>query len=302
MDALLGFSGELFALLAAFLWAFSSVLFSDLGKTIKPVELNLIKGIGAILLLTATSLLLKETVGSLSLQVIILLFISGAIGIGFGDTMYFEAINYIGPRRSLLISTVAPIITALLALIFLGEKIAPLAWIGVVVTTLGVTWVITQMRGRDEVEKHVNSRGLVYAFLFALAQAIGAVISRWALTETSISPLQSAVVRLFAGIAFLFIWIAVRRIKLGEWARAGRESAKTWRIVLTVVVLGAYFPLWLQQLSFKHTAVGVAQTLLTTAPLFILPMTALRRDKASLKEILGVVIAVAGIAILFLVH
>jgi drug/metabolite transporter (DMT)-like permease len=302
MDILLGFSGELFALLAAFLWAFSSVLFSDLGKSIKPVELNLIKGIGAILLLTATSLLLKETVGSLSLQVIVLLFISGAIGIGFGDTMYFEAINYIGPRRSLLISTVAPIITALLALGFLGEKIAPLAWIGVMVTTLGVTWVILQMRSKDEVEKQVNSKGLVYAFLFALAQAIGAVISRWALTQTSISPLQSAVVRLFAGIAFLFVWIAVRRIKLGEWARPGKDSARTWRTVLTVVVLGAYFPLWLQQLAFKNTAVGIAQTLLTTAPLFILPMTALRRDRAGFKEILGVVIAVAGIAILFLVH
>jgi drug/metabolite transporter (DMT)-like permease len=302
MDTLLGFSGELFALLAAFLWAFSSVLFSDLGKSIKPVELNLIKGIGAILLLTATSLLLKETVGSLSLQVITLLFISGAIGIGFGDTMYFEAINCIGPRRSLLISTVAPIITALLALGFLGEKIVPLAWIGVVVTTLGITWVILQMRSKDEQEKQVNSKGLVYAFLFALAQAIGAVISRWALTQTSISPLQSAVVRLFAGIVFLFIWIAVRRIKLGDWARAGKDSARTWRTVLTVVVLGAYFPLWLQQLAFKNTAVGIAQTLLTTAPLFILPMTALRRDRAGIKEILGVIVAVAGIAILFLVN
>jgi len=302
MDTLLRFSGELFALLAAFLWAFSSVLFSDLGKSIKPVELNLIKGIGAILLLTATSLLLKETVGSLSLEVIVLLFISGAIGIGFGDTMYFEAINYIGPKRSLLISTIAPIITALLALVFLGEQIAPLAWMGVVVTTLGVTWVVMQMRSGDKAEKRINSKGLIYAFLFALAQAIGAVISRWALTETSISPLQSAVVRLFAGIAFLFVWIAIRRIKLGEWTRAGNESTKTWRIVLTVVVLGAYFPLWLQQLAFKNTAVGIAQTLLTTSPLFILPMTALRRDKASCKEILGVFIAVAGIAILFLVH
>ena len=302
MDILLGFSGELFALLAAFLWAFSSVLFSDLGKTIKPVELNLIKGIGAILLLTISSLLLKETVGSLSLQVILLLFISGAIGIGFGDTMYFEAINSIGPRRSLLISTIAPIITAVLALIFLDEKIAPLAWIGVVVTTLGITLVITQMRGRDEVESRINRKGLVFAFLFAIAQAVGAVISRWALTETSISPLQSAVVRLFAGIAFLFVWIAVRHVKLGEWTKAGKDSLKTWRIVLVVIVLGAYFPLWLQQLSFKNTAVGIAQTLLATAPLFILPMTALRKDKAGLKEILGVIVSVAGIAILFLVN
>ena len=45
-----------------------------------------------------------------------------------------------------------------------------------------------------------------------------------------------------------------------------------------------------------------AQTLLATAPIFILPISALQKEKISLREILGMVISVVGIAVLFLVH
>lgn len=302
MSGITVFSGHLAALLAAFLWAFCSVLFKDLGRSIKPVELNLLKGAGAIVLLALTSLLLGEKLNSISSLAIILLLISGAVGIGFGDTMYFEAINRIGPNRSLLLATLAPIITAVLALIFLGEKIAPLAWLGVVVTLMGILLVITQKRDQKTENLRNDRLGILFALLFALAQASGAVISRWALTQTSITPLQSSVVRIFAGIVFLLIWIAFSRTRLGEWAKPSNKSKNAWLKVTLVVLLGAYLPLWLQQVAFKNTEVGIAQTLLATAPIFILPISALQKEKISLREILGMVISVVGIAILFLIH
>lgn len=302
MDVLLNFSGQIAALLAAFFWAFCSVLFRDLGRSIKPVELNLIKGAGAIVLLALTSLFLGEQLSSISGIAIILLIISGMVGIGFGDTMYFESINRIGPNRTLLLATLAPIITAVLALIFLGEQIAPLAWLGVVVTLMGIVLVITKKRN-DDAEISKNDRmGMLFAFLFALAQAAGAVISRWALTQTGITPLQSSVVRIFAGIVFLVLWIVIGRTKLGEWRNSGNPIRHAWLKVALVILLGAFLPLWLQQVAFKNTAVGIAQTLLATSPIIILPISALQKEKISLREIFGMVISVAGIAILFLVH
>jgi len=302
MSGITVFSGHLTALLAAFLWAFCSVLFKDLGRSIKPVELNLLKGVGAIVLLALTSLLLGEKLSSISSLAIILLLISGAVGIGFGDTMYFEAINRIGPNRSLLMATLAPIITAILALIFLGEKIAPLAWLGVVVTLIGILLVITQKHDQETENLRNDRLGILFALLFALAQASGAVISRWALTQTSITPLQSSVVRIFAGIVFLVVWIAFSRTHLGGWTESSPKSKNAWLKVILVVLLGAYLPLWLQQVAFKNTEVGIAQTLLATAPIFILPISALQKEKISLREILGMVISVVGIAILFLIH
>jgi drug/metabolite transporter (DMT)-like permease len=59
-----------------------------------------------------------------------ILALSGVIGIGLGDTAYFAAINRLGPRRALLLETLAPPIAALLALVFLQEALSLRAWLG----------------------------------------------------------------------------------------------------------------------------------------------------------------------------
>lgn len=300
INSLAQVQGELAALTASLFWAISSVLFNKLGKTIRPIEMNLLKGILAILLLIATSFLLKEQSLSLSLTAVGMLVISGAIGIGFGDTMYFESLNILGPRRTLLLTILAPVITAVLAWSFLGESLSLIACLGILVTVAGVAWVITENTHQDQADRGLLSRGILYGFLAALTQAIGAVISRWALTQTTVSALQSAIIRLVAGVLFLLIWLAFRREKIGQWIKPA-SSIKLWVTITAVVVLGAYLAIWLQQISFQHSRVGIAQTLLATSPLFILPISALQGDKLSVRAITGVMIAVAGICLLFLV-
>ncbi len=295
----LNYSGELAALFAALFWAISSFLFKKLGKTIRPVELNLIKGIGAVVLLIFISLFMHESLPVLTPFALCLLLLSGALGIGFGDTMYFEALNSIGPRRTLLISILAPPMTVVLAILFLGEQINPLGWLGVIITIFGVTWVILGNPNQEETRQLVR-KGILFAFLSALAQAIGSVMSRWALTQTPVTALQSAILRLFAGIAFLALWMAASRQKPGEWIRDQKHPTGMLGILALGVILGAFLPLWLQQISFKNTEVGIAQTLLATSPLFVLILSALRREKLTLREVAGMVIAVAGIAVLFL--
>lgn len=298
-STLIRFSGELAAIFAALFWAISSFVFKKLGKSIRPIELNLIKGVGAILLLILMSLFLREPLTALTPFALILLLVSGALGIGFGDTMYFEALNTIGPRRTLLISILAPPMTVVLAILFLGERINPRGWLGVVITIIGVAWVILGNPNKEEPQKLVRM-GVFFAFLSALAQAIGSVMSRWALTQTPISAIQSAILRLLAGLAFLGIWMLVSRQKPGEWMKEAKNNAGMFGILALGVLLGAFLPLWLQQISFKNTEVGIAQTLLATSPLFVLILSALRKEKLTWQEICGMVLAVAGIAVLFL--
>jgi drug/metabolite transporter (DMT)-like permease len=298
-STLMRFSGELAAIFAALFWAISSFVFKKLGKSIRPIELNLIKGVGAILLLALMSLFLREPLTALTPFALMLLLVSGALGIGFGDTMYFEALNSIGPRRTLLISILAPPMTVVLAILFLGEKINPLGWLGVVITILGVAWVILGNPDKEEPQKLVRM-GVFFAFLSALAQAVGSVMSRWALTQTPISAIQSAILRLLAGIAILGVWMLFSRQKPGGWIQEAKNNAGMFGILALGILLGAFLPLWLQQISFKNTEVGIAQTLLATSPLFVLIISALRKEKLTWQEICGMVLAVAGIAVLFL--
>jgi drug/metabolite transporter (DMT)-like permease len=294
------FTGEIAALTAALFWAVSSILFKKLGKTIPPIEMNLLKGTLAIVLFFVTSLVLKEKTADLSLQAVLMLAVSGALGIGYGDTVYFEALNILGARRTLLITILAPVFTAILAWIFLRENLALIGWLGIVVTMAGIAWVITEQKNGDAENKKLLWRGVFYGFLAALTQAIGAVISRWALTETTVSALQSAMIRLVAGVVFLLVWIVVKRVKIAQWVKPA-SSVNLWGTVLVVVIIGTYLAIWLQQIAFQFTRVGIAQTLLATAPLFVLPISAIQHEKLSIRAVAGVLLAVSGIALLFLV-
>jgi drug/metabolite transporter (DMT)-like permease len=58
--SLTDFKGEVAALLAAGLWAVASVVYGRLGQRIPPLQLNLLKGIIAIALLTITICVRRE--------------------------------------------------------------------------------------------------------------------------------------------------------------------------------------------------------------------------------------------------
>ena len=294
------FKGEFAALAAALFWSISSVLFKNLGKSIRPVELNLLKGILATVLLIGTSLIIGETLSVLAPVVILLLAVSGALGIGFGDTMYFKALNTLGPRLTLLIGILAPPLTAIFATIFLKENLTLVSWVGILITIVGVAWVITEKPSNGINAPGKLWLGILFGFLAAFSQASGAVISRWALTQTEVSALQSAIIRLIAGTLFLFLWMIFRKQKIGQWIKPD-SSRKLLGTILTVVFIGTYLAIWLQQISFQFTNVGIAQTLLATSPLFILPIAALQGEKVSLRAVIGVLISTAGVALLFLV-
>ena len=288
------FTGEIAALSAALLWAISSVVYSRLGLKISPLQLNLYKGIIAIALIVITLLIQGAAFENLSSYTIALLSLSGIIGIGLGDTAYFAALNSLGARRTLLLETSSPPMGALLALIFIGEQLTYSAWCGILLTILGIVWVISERNPVDRIG--ISRQGILWGILAAIAQATGAVISRYALIQSNISPLESTLIRLLGGTAIvlslLFLPNAKQTPKL-------QPSTRTLGIIAIAAFGSTYLGIWLQQTSLKFAPTGIAQTFLATSPLFILPIVALQGENVSLRAILGVVISLSGIAVMF---
>jgi drug/metabolite transporter (DMT)-like permease len=288
--------GESAALSAALLWAISSVIYSRLGLKISPLQLNLYKGIIAIALIAITLLIQGTALINLSTSTVVLLTISGMIGIGLGDTAYFSALNSLGARRTLLLETSSPPMGALLALIFIGEQLAYSSWCGIFLTILGIAWVISERNPVDQFS--VSPQGIMWGILAAIAQALGAVISRYALIQSAVTPLESTLIRLIGGtvivIGLLFLPVA-QQTKM-QW----QLSRRSLGIIAIAAFVSTYLGIWLQQISLKFAPTGIAQTFLATSPLFILPIVALQGEKISLRAILGVVVSVAGIALMFI--
>jgi drug/metabolite transporter (DMT)-like permease len=218
------------------------------------------------------------------------------VGIGFGDTAYFNALNCIGARRTLLFETLAPPLSAVLALIFLHERLSVSAWLGIGLTIVGVIWVILE-RTPDTQGNIRPLQGSLYGLLAAIGQSSGAVLSRAALVNTEIDSLWSTLIRLVGGTIALLIWIQLQH-QTCEIVKPLRDR-RLLGIIAGTAFISTYLGIWLQQTSLKYATTGIAQALSSTSPLFVLPIARILGDRISLRSILGVLIALVGVSLLF---
>lgn len=293
----LSFKGELAALAAALIWAIASFLFMHLGQRLPPLVLNVAKSGIAIALLLLTLLLLGDRFPAAQTTGLLLLGISGAIGIGCGDTAYFGSINCLGARRAILLESLAPPIAAILAWIFLGERLSAIAWLGIGLTVGGVSWVVVERTPQAVSGNYRPWRGVGFGLVAAVGQALGSVLSRAALADTPISPLWSTLIRLSGGVLVLLVCLLFRRQTLRSIKQA--RSPRFLSVLVGTAFLGTYLGIWLQQTALKYTAAGIAQSLTSTSPLFVIPMAIALKEPVSLRAILGVWVAIAGIWLLF---
>lgn len=289
--------GELAALMAAFLWAVATVMFGRLGKLLSPFVLNWAKGSLALGLLIITLVLLQRPPTGVDTLALIILLISGMVGIGLGDTCYFAAINHLGPRRALLLGTLAPPLAALLAWVVLGEVMTARAWLGIGLTVLGVVWVISErVPASVEATSDPSFWGIFWGIAAALGQAIGALLSRAVLADTPIDPWWSSLLRLGGGLVIILALLRWRGPVLPQIAPL--RSPRLLGVVLVAAFLGTYLAIYLQQTALKYSATGIAQALTSTSPLFVLPLAAVLGDRVSLRAVGGAVVALVGVGLL----
>jgi len=291
-------TGEVAALTAALLWAVATILFRRIGRRVPSAELNLLKGLVAMALLAA-ALSVRGSLGApLPARATGGLLVSGAIGIGIGDTAYFESLRCLGSRLALLLGMLAPPLAGLTAFALLGETLAAPAWLGVGLVVGGVAWVVSEKTPESDGTKRALGRGIACGVLASLMQALGAVLSRAALVSSDIDVFWSALLRLAAGAVITLFWLAARRRRPGLWLRAP-DAGRIWTTLLAAAGLGTFLGLALQQFALRLTSAGIAQTLLATSPIFVLPLAALARERVSGRAVLGAFVALAGVAMLF---
>lgn len=296
MNLFLEHRGELAALTAAAIWAVSSTLYGQIGRQVAPLTLNLTKGLLAIGYLIITMLLTGEQLMIAPAQWWPLL-ISGLIGIAWGDTFFFMALNSIGARLTLLINILSPVITALLASLYLGENLALVNYLGIALAVAGVAGVIFDRTKEDQAKNYWQ--GVLWAVLSSLSNSIASICSRQAMLAGDLSPTVTTLVRLLAGtggILLLMLSLKSRSGNVSSWRSLDR---KMWLRLSLVAFFSTYLGISLQQAALKYTAAGIAQTINSTSPLFVLAYDWWQGAKISWRSILWAVVAIGGMSLLF---
>ena len=231
--------------------------------------------------------------------------LSGIVGLGIGDSGLFASYVAIGPRRSLLLMALAPIFAAVGAYLMLGETIPGLAIVGITITLIGVVTVILESEERSGEARISTSRrasGVLLGLVGAIGQGVGLVLAKKGIDlnpATTLNPLSATLMRLLLGA--LFIWIvtlAAGRMPSVLCAARDREGMKN---TLAASFLGPYLGITFSMVAVTLTETGVAQTLLSLMPVMIIPVIwILYHQRTSSRGMIGALVAVVGVAIIFL--
>jgi len=306
------FAGELAALTTAFLWSFTSLFFTSASRRIGSYWLNKIRilfaaTLLALAMLISTGRFLPPNIPAISY---IYLFLSGIIGLTIGDSFLFQAYVVIGPRLSLLIYSVSPIMTAILAWIFLGEKLGTVAILGIVITIAGMTWVtVERAPGANGSSTHDAKKmrlGIMLAVGGAAGQAIGFVLAKAGMLAVSgpdggnhLDALPATFIRMIAAVASIWLY----GLFAGD-LRKIREKFRDSRALLLALggsITGPFLGVWMSLVAVKLTETGIAAAIISTVPVLVIPLVIIfYKEKVSPRAIFGAIITAGGVAILFI--
>ncbi len=297
--------GQIAALITALCWAITSILFSISGKQVGSLAINRLRLLFASVLLLATHLVVQGQLIPLnfSLDRWIWLGVSGIIGLTLGDLFLFQAYITIGPRLSTVMMALSPVASAILAWLVLGERLSLIEIAGIVICVAGVTWVVLEEQAGDDAPHARLSRkeylvGILCGLGGVLGQAFGLILSKRGL-EGGVSPLSGVVIRII--VATVVLWLfTLARGQIRPTLAIFRQP-KVTGIIAVASVIGPFIGVWLSLVSVQLIPVGIASTLQSLSPIFVLPMTAtFFKEKVTLRAVLGTLAAIAGVAALSL--
>ncbi len=279
------------ALGSAVSWSVGALLFKRLGEQLSSYAMTAIKGLMSVALLGAAALLVKDD-GNLDGAACAYLAASGVLGITLADTLFFAALQSLGARPVVLLSTLGQVFTVMLAVVLLGERIGLQQWGGIALILAGVT---VGMYPGPSAPHATSLRGVLLGVGSMVCMAASVILTKKGVA--SISTLHATLIRMIAGTAGIFL-VGAATGRLRRWVAPiqGATLMRQFFLAVCVITFGGF---WLTTVAFKFTSVAVASSLIATEPLFILPLSAVfLSERITLLSVAGAVLATMGVVTL----
>src|SRR5262249_4925902 len=235
--------GELLAILTAVLWAIGVIFFKRSVSVVGPFALNLLKNCIAFVLLALTALAFQRSLTfSIPPRDLLVMLLSGAVGIGISDTLFLMTLARMGASRTALIDCMYSPFVILFSFIAFKETLTP-------VVVIGGCLILGSVLFGSQRKFGVNiSQTQFLAGRFTGAAAMATV----ALAIILVKPLLNtyplmvlSTVRMAGGIAILIPMLALHPDR--KSVRKAARPQQAWRWIFWGTFFGSYLSLicWL---------------------------------------------------------
>jgi drug/metabolite transporter (DMT)-like permease len=294
----LPYQGEIAALTAVILWSSTAILFETIGKRIGAFYTNLMR-------LTLASVLLGITlwfqqgyffpVGASADQKL-WLGLSGVVGLALGDAAFFSCLVILGSRLATLLLSLSPVFTTAIAWFFLGEHLSPVGLLGILITFIGIFWVVNEEN--EDHHPRVKLKGVILGVLAAIGQGTGVILAKYGF-RTEIDALSATILRMVP--AALVMWVAAVALRRVKPMKIFLTDKKASGFIVIASLIGPYLGVWLANVAVKYAEAGVAATLLAMVPVILIPLVwIVHGTRPTLRAVTGTLIAMAGVTLIFL--
>jgi len=312
------FIGEIISLIVALSWTATALFAEVASKRWGTLPFNVVRMVLSLLLLSAT---LWCTIGSpyplyADGKTWMWLGLSGFVGYVLGDYCLFQSYILISSRFGQLFMTLSAPSAAIAAWMMLGEKMSPLAVLGMLITMFGIGLSVlnksdSNSKGR-KLQLKLPLRGVLFAIGAGMGQGIGLVLSKVGMQAYSASiaangadlgymmPFASTMIRTIIGLigftTALLLFTKTGKHKLALAAHDGKGMACS----LGAAMMGPFIGVSLSLMATLYTSTGIAQTIMALTPIFILlPSRLLFKQRVTALEVVGAIISVCGVCLFF---
>lgn len=297
--------GSIAAILTSLCWSWSSIFFSSAGYVVGSKVVNRTRLLFAVTFLLMTHTLITGSPLPMQTEGFrwLWLGLSAIFGLVLGDAMLFQAYVLIGPRLSMLVMASVPAISAVFAWIFLGEILSPIQIIGILITTGGITLVVLDRNTEKPSIIPGRNRnyyiGLLLSLGGAFGQAIGMIFAKKGLIG-DFSALSGVLIRMIVAAGTIWL-IAAFSKEIKSNFQILNQHPKAIRSIFSGAFVGPFLGVWLSLIAVQNTKVGITSTLIALTPIFHLPIAHFYlHEKINIRALLGTVIAIAGVAVIYL--
>jgi drug/metabolite transporter (DMT)-like permease len=302
--------GESAAIIVAVLWTANSIFFTAAGRRIGAISVNAFRILLAVSFLGFTHIIFfGSIVPAANSSQWFWMGVSGIVGLGIGDFALFAAFVIIGPKRSLLLMALAPVCSVIAGFSLLNETLGAWSFVGIAITLAGIIIVVLEKKEDPDdykIEPGKKRWGIILGLIGAVGQGVGLVISKYGMVTVADDPsvpldsLSAAFIRMFIGA--IFVWICILAMGKIPEMRSSLSDRRAVKLTSAGAFVGPFLGVWFSMVAVTYALAGIAMTLMALTPVFIIPVVwLLYREKTTIRGIFGAVVAVCGVAILFLV-
>ena len=294
--------GEIAALGASISWAIAPILYRKALLSTKPLSANIVRCATNAGVLVAFLLIfgLAGTLAALPMKTMVLVIVSGVIGLGVGDTLYMIGLKYVGVSRAVPLAATYPLFSLIWATTLLGQPLSIVEVAGALIILFGIL-LLSREKSREEagVKGRLVFIGLTVSLVTAVIWSVSISMMNVAVLGVTTLGANYAIITLrIASIALFFMLLAPFIDKEHGFIKMKRSTIAA----LCVGGLVANGVGWLLlNYSFQYTSLTRAVPISSTSPLFAaVAGFMLFHEKMTTKAVLGATAIVAGICIIFI--